>query len=390
MFKILAFLSLLSLNLHAEENKIDYWVDRSAGAGDVVLNSESNVAIVEQDIALTYDRDRGTIYSDAGKWPKATIIWEIDSRFKRDPELKDAVLEAIDKIEKVTVLRFKKRSNESDYVNIIRDQNLCYSKLGRVGGAQNLSIGDGCATWDTVAHEFFHAAGLLHEHTRSDRDNFIKINWENMGPSGKSNFSVLRHKTVGPFDFDSIMLYRSFAYYPFVLDDNIPMWTRLDTGLPMRNNNTNISFYDIKALADLYYKGTPPNPNPNPDSKVKCESVEFAKGRSFEKELFTQLSNTISNSEIKCVSVNSVDEYTIENLPDSLNDWMTAIVDTNGTIKKIEVSRSWLKKVFDFIVKVITGKDLAKMREVASYYNAEIYYDKDTTNLIEVKFLKRD
>ena len=50
-------------------------------------------------------------------------------------------------------------------------------------GAQDVSLDDGCV-WKIrpgiVLHELMHAAGFFHEHTRPDRDIFVRINFENI------------------------------------------------------------------------------------------------------------------------------------------------------------------------------------------------------------------
>lgn len=37
-----------------------------------------------------------------------------------------------------------------------------------------------CLTSKVVMHELMHVIGLHHEHTRADRDKYIKIHWENI------------------------------------------------------------------------------------------------------------------------------------------------------------------------------------------------------------------
>lgn len=43
---------------------------------------------------------------------------------------------------------------------------------------QNLSIGAGCDTKAVVQHELLHALGFYHEQSRSDRDDYVKIWWD--------------------------------------------------------------------------------------------------------------------------------------------------------------------------------------------------------------------
>ena len=40
----------------------------------------------------------------------------------------------------------------------------------------------GCLRQDIIMHEFMHALGLWHEQSRPDRDQFVRILWENIIP----------------------------------------------------------------------------------------------------------------------------------------------------------------------------------------------------------------
>ena len=60
----------------------------------------------------------------------------------------------------------------------------CSSYVGMINnGALDVSLDDGCV-WKIrpgiVLHELMHAAGFFHEHTRPDRDIFVRINFENI------------------------------------------------------------------------------------------------------------------------------------------------------------------------------------------------------------------
>ena len=48
------------------------------------------------------------------------------------------------------------------------------------GYEQTISIGDGCEYKGTAIHEIMHALGFFHEHARIDRDDYVKVNYENM------------------------------------------------------------------------------------------------------------------------------------------------------------------------------------------------------------------
>lgn len=60
----------------------------------------------------------------------------------------------------------------------------CWSNIGRDGGQQVVSLSVfGCLEHGIIQHELLHALGFHHEHTRSDRDQYVRIHWENV-PAG--------------------------------------------------------------------------------------------------------------------------------------------------------------------------------------------------------------
>ena len=66
----------------------------------------------------------------------------------------------------------------------------------------------------TIVHEFIHALGVYHMHQRSDRDKYVKINWENIKESDKFNFDKLNDAVFFdvPYDAKSMMHYQTIGH----------------------------------------------------------------------------------------------------------------------------------------------------------------------------------
>ena len=61
----------------------------------------------------------------------------------------------------------------------------CYSQyVGQNGGKQEISIGHDCEKTDIVLHEILHALGFWHVQSRTDRDDYVTVHYENI-ESGK-------------------------------------------------------------------------------------------------------------------------------------------------------------------------------------------------------------
>jgi hypothetical protein len=66
-----------------------------------------------------------------------------------------------------------------------------------VGGSQTLSLDSNCfrctetgCLSGTPIHEFLHALGFYHEQSRTDRDDYVTINYENIQPGIQMKYPV--------------------------------------------------------------------------------------------------------------------------------------------------------------------------------------------------------
>lgn len=96
--------------------------------------------------------------------------------------------------------------------------NRCQSFIGRQAHQpQGLSLTTDCLMeFNLVLHEIGHTIGLLHEHTRPDRDDYIDILYDNIYRGFRNQFEIedpdlLDTLGVG-YDYNSVMHYRPDAF----------------------------------------------------------------------------------------------------------------------------------------------------------------------------------
>lgn len=182
---------------------------RQRHPGNVAME---NALLFEGDILLAGNMsDRNAVTTDAALWPDGVIPFVVESSLGRHTA---AIEDAMRGIEAQTCLRFVPRTNQRDYITLFKGPG-CYSGVGRLGMAQPVSLGDGCVFRGTITHELLHAVGFFHEHSRSDRDQFIDVFLQNVSPESVPQFQRLepwQNRLLSPFDYNSVMLYGSSAF----------------------------------------------------------------------------------------------------------------------------------------------------------------------------------
>ncbi|XP_076854977.1 low choriolytic enzyme-like [Brachyhypopomus gauderio] len=208
--------------------------------GDIAVDDEND------------ERNADPCTAQGCMWPKATdgvvyVPYVIANHFS-SRELQ-VIQRGLDSFSSVSCIRFYPRSNERDYLSI-ESRSGCYSYVGRRGYAQTVSLDrNGCIYHNTVQHELLHALGFNHEQCRSDRDDHIRVVWENIIDSYKYAFGKINTLNQGtPYDYNSVM-----QYYRTAFSKN-----GQPTMVPIPNSNvaigqaTEMSQNDITRLNRLY------------------------------------------------------------------------------------------------------------------------------------------
>ncbi|KAI9517966.1 hypothetical protein NQZ68_001136 [Dissostichus eleginoides] len=216
-------------------------------------NNATDEILLEGDLLAPKTRNAMKCWSQSCLWKKGsrglvTIPFTTSSQFTSSERQK--ITNAMNAFHRKTCLRFVPRRNQYDYISI-ENKGGCYSSLGKTGGRQVLSLNRrGCVYHGTIQHEINHALGFQHEQTRSDRDSYVRINWQNINPQNAYNFK--RHATNNlntPYDYTSIMHYGKTAF---------SIQRGKDSITPIPNPNVQIgqrkgmSRWDIVRINKLY------------------------------------------------------------------------------------------------------------------------------------------
>ncbi|XP_051794899.1 high choriolytic enzyme 1-like [Acanthochromis polyacanthus] len=110
--------------------------------------------------------------------------------------------------QKKTCVRFVPHVGQPDFLSI-QSKLGCWSTVGRDGGQQVVSLlTSSCVDHGVIQHELLHALGIHHKHTRTDRDQYDRINWENVPAASSSNFQKAHTNNLNtPYDYSSVLHY---------------------------------------------------------------------------------------------------------------------------------------------------------------------------------------
>lgn len=189
-------------------------------------------------------------------WPKAKVYYNFDKGVDRIGRRRARA--AMRHWQKHTCLKFKRVKNPPEdlgYINFVFEGG-CASRVGRGGDkSQKLTIGSPALRCKVgnIIHELGHAVGFFHEHSRPDRNTYVRILKKNILPGYERNFFRFGRKWIDsrdvPYDYGSIMHYNRafFSRFPVMLDTLIPLHRGVDIG-----QRKALSRFDILQANLLY------------------------------------------------------------------------------------------------------------------------------------------
>ena len=147
-----------------------------------------------------------------GLWPGAIVPYNFSETMISSQEKN--IRRAMEMVANKTCKRFVPYTDEHTYIQYMYRDGCFVTSVGKRWGAgpQNVDIGCGCG-FGAAIHEICHALGMWHERSRPDRDDYVRVLWDNIPIEKHHNYRI-RNVTLDdyyvdshgiPYDYASIM-----------------------------------------------------------------------------------------------------------------------------------------------------------------------------------------
>ena len=188
--------------------------DRIFAVKDSMVYSEGDIILGHlSDLETSTNGARG-VAINSNKWENATIPYEIGTGF--NSQMIDRINQAIQIVNDNTNLCVIPRTSESEYILFTYYFGSCGSYIGNDPRypEQPIFLYENCSLY-SVVHELFHAAGMYHEQSRNDRDEYVLIHFENIATNYEHNFKKANAAStddIGTYNYNSLMHYPTDAF----------------------------------------------------------------------------------------------------------------------------------------------------------------------------------
>ncbi|WKX90077.1 hypothetical protein Q1695_009148 [Nippostrongylus brasiliensis] len=250
--------------------------------GDIVLTKEQSEEILDQ-IREVGNRSKRQAFRDRNYpmtiWPNREVPYFFD--LNAGPSTRSVFSKAAKLWAKDTCIDIYEDEFAEESIRVF-EQDGCWSYVGKLQGTQDLSLGQGCDSIGTAAHELGHALGFFHTHSRHDRNDYITVMTSNIKEDWLDQFTLETEATNDnyglPYDYGSVMQYGATSASDDKVHKSLTMVPK-DIKYTETLGSPFISFIDL-LMMNMHYSCTD---DCEPRTSAKCHNNGFVHPRDCQK-----------------------------------------------------------------------------------------------------------